>query len=430
MIREKIGASADADRIHLPGRLPQDEIGAFYAAADVYVLTSREDPFPSVIMEALDAHTPVVAFENAGGFEEVLRGGAGLLAPHGDVAAMAAEVLALLGNAQQRADMGVTGHQRVRDGFSFRRYAFDLAALADPSLQRISVVVPNYNYARYLNQRIDSIAGQTTPLYEIIALDDASTDGSGAVLKGLLANCGIDSELILNTENSGGACRQWLRGVERARGDLIWIAEADDLSNANFVQELAAAFADPDIVMAYCQSKQMDANGVITDDDYLDYVSDLDRERWRQSHVVDGLAELAGPLAVKNTIPNVSACLFRRDALLKALSENIEEISSYRIAGDWATYAHVLAQGKLAFNASAMNLHRRHSASMTLGSFNAGLLREILQMQRTIRQRHAQATQWRARADAYAQELYDQFNLSSKDARHVKHHPEFEAFFR
>jgi hypothetical protein len=174
----------------------------------------------------------------------------------------------------------------------------------------------------------------------------------------------------------------------------------------------------------------MNADGVITADDYLDYVSDLDRERWSQSHVADGGAELAGPLSVKNAVPNVSACLFRRDALLKALSENIEEISRYQIAGDWATYAHILTQGKLAFNAQALNLHRRHPHSMTLGNFNAGLLREILSMQRTLRQRHNPSALWRARAEAYAQELYDQLNLSTADARQVKEHPEFGALLQ
>jgi hypothetical protein len=67
---------------------------------------------------------------------------------------------------------------------------------------------------------------------------------------------------------------------------------------------------------------------------------------------------------------------------------------------------------------------------MTLGNFNAGLLREILSMQRTLRQRHNPSTLWRARAEAYAQELYEQFNLSTADARQVKEHPEFGALLR
>jgi glycosyltransferase involved in cell wall biosynthesis len=422
-------AAGEAGRTHLPGRIPIEDMPEFYQGADLLLLTSREDPFPSVILEALNAGAPVVAFENAGGFEALLRSGAGVLAPHGDSGAMAAHVLALLADPSRCASLGDTGRARVRADFSFRRYAFDVAAMTDRSLQRVSVITPNFNYARYLEERIGSIAGQTAPIYEIIGLDDASTDDSAAVLRTLLDQAAIDSDLMLSTENSGSACKQWLRGVMRARGDLVWIAEADDLSDPAFVETLLPAFDDPAVVMAYCQSQQMNAAGAITGADYLDYVADLGRDRWLGAHVVDGREELRTALSVKNAIPNVSACLFRRDALLKALSENIEEIARYRVAGDWATYAHVLTQGKLAFVPRALNKHRRHERSVTIGSFDANLLREILSMQQTVRQRHNPSPDWQVRARAYAQELYTQFGLARPTAPEVTANPDFRPFF-
>jgi glycosyltransferase involved in cell wall biosynthesis len=352
-----------------------------------------------------------------------------VLAPHGDSGAMAAQVLALLADPARRGTLGETGSARVRTDFSFRRYAFDVAAMADASLRRVSVVTPNYNYARYLDDRIGSITEQTAPIYEIIALDDASTDNSAALLHTLLDRTAIDSELIQGAENTGSACKQWLKGIERARGDIVWIAEADDLSDPAFIEALLPAFDDPSIVMAYCQSQQMNAAGAITGTDYLDYVADLGRERWLEAHVIDGREELRTALSVKNAIPNVSACLFRREALLKALAENIEEIARYRVAGDWATYAHVLTQGKLAFVPRALNRHRRHERSVTLGSFDANLLREILSMQQKVRQRHNPSADWQARARAYAQELYVQFGLARPTAPDVTAHPDFRPFF-
>ena len=57
----------------LPGYIhDKNEIMSFYDACDVFILTSREDPFPSVVLEAFNASKPVIAFENAGGFKDII----------------------------------------------------------------------------------------------------------------------------------------------------------------------------------------------------------------------------------------------------------------------------------------------------------------------------------------------------------------------
>ena len=52
--------------------------------------------------------------------------------------------------------------------------------------KKVSVVVPNYNYGKYIKKRIRSILKQTYPIYELIVLDDASTDGSAEMLKSVV----------------------------------------------------------------------------------------------------------------------------------------------------------------------------------------------------------------------------------------------------
>ena len=81
-----------------------------------------------------------------------------------------------------------------------------------------------------------------------------------------------------------------------------------------------------------------------------------------------GSEEVEAGLAVKNTLPNVSAVLFRREALLRVMQEHIEEITQYRIAGDWLVYLLLLRDGGLSFNAESLNQHRRHGNSVTIGS--------------------------------------------------------------
>jgi glycosyltransferase involved in cell wall biosynthesis len=422
-----VSATGMAERFLFPGF--QSQTDDFYAGADIFAMPSREDPFPTVIMESLDVGVPVVAFDGAGGFSDLLRSGVGVLAPMEDLEKFARGVVGLLADESARRSMGERGLEMVRTQYSFRRYCFDLARYLGADLDRVSVVVPNYNYASHLADRIDTVLNQGFPIYELIVLDDRSTDDSVAVAQRLLAHLDMDWSLHVNEHNSGSPCRQWLNGAARATGDFVWIAEADDLTLPGFLEVTLPAFHDRDVVMSYCQSQQMAGDGAILCPHYLDYVADIDAEKWRSNHIAGGRDEIRGVLAVKNTIPNVSACVFRRDALVGALQAHIEDIAQYRIAGDWATYVRVLERGKIAFSAQPLNLHRRHERSVTVGSFNEKLLREILSMQHAVHERFGATRRAEATARTYAQELYVQFGLASADAPQVFANPAFAAYW-
>ncbi len=403
----------------------QEATDAFYAGADAFALTSREDPFPTVLMEALDAGLPFVAFTGAGGFDALLEGGCGIGAPAFDTDAFARAIGGLLSDPQRRREMGELGRELVRREYSFRRYAFDIAALACVRRPRVSVIVPSFDYGAYLPGRIGSILKQAYPVYEVLIADDASSDDSVAVARALLGACDVDHEIMVNATNGGSAFRQWLVGAHRVRGDIVWIAEADDLSEPNFLAAAIGAFTDAGVVMSYTQSKMIDAAGAVIGPDYLGYVSDIDDERWRRAHVAEGEGEIREVLAVRNTVPNVSACLFRRPALVEALGAHIEEIAGYSIAGDWAAYVRVLEKGRISFHPRALNLHRRHEGGLTIGAKRTILLGEILAMQAAIRARYTPSAKATRLAHAYAQRLYEEFGLASAKAPQVADHPDF-----
>ncbi|MER8922459.1 MULTISPECIES: glycoside hydrolase family 99-like domain-containing protein [unclassified Mesorhizobium] len=394
----------------------------YYFAADIYALTSREDPFPSVVLEALDATVPVVAFEGAGGFQDLLKRDCGSLVPAFDTDAMAKAINGLLDDPDNARNLAGVGRDIVRQEFSFSHYLHDLLIYAERPSPRVSVIVPNYNYARYLGARLSSIADQTMRPYELIVLDDASTDESVEVIQQFLADCDISCRLVVNAQNSGSVFRQWMRGVEMARGDYVWIAEADDLADPGFLAELMPAFERDEVVMSYCQSRQIDGAGRVLSEHYLDYVADIDRSRWTKPYVVDGRQEIAEALYLKNTIPNVSGVLFRREALREALSQHLDEIASYRNAGDWVAYLRLLEKGDIAFHPHALNAHRRHQSSVTIGSFNASHLQEIARVQsETIARFHLGAAAQES-ASAYAQRLYEQFGLATGDKPRFEWH--------
>jgi hypothetical protein len=412
-LRAQVEASGLGGHFHFPGR--DSDTDAYYAGSDLYALTSREDPFPSVVMEAFDVSLPVVGFAGAGGFESLLRRGGGRLVPAFDLDRFASECADLLGDRAARERLGAEGKALVEAEFSFPDYVRELLGRCGMHPPTVSVIVPNFNYARYLPQRLASIFGQSLPPYEVIVLDDASTDDSLAVLAELSTS--MPFRLINNKENSGSVFRQWQRGVEAARGDFVWIAEADDLSEPEFLRCVISAFDRPDLAMSYCQSTQIDAQGQMLCPDYLDYVSDFGSDRWRSAFVTNLDEELRRGLAVKNTIPNVSAVVFRRDVLVSVLARHADEIASFRIAGDWMTYLQVLAHGGIAFQPQALNHHRRHASGITIGSENRPHLDEVQRVQHWVAERFGVDETTRGAAAAYIGFLHQYFGLEETPAR-------------
>jgi glycosyltransferase involved in cell wall biosynthesis len=376
-----------SDRIHfLEWR---DNLPAYYAGADLFALTSREDPFPTVVLLAMDAGLPVVAFAGSGGCNALVDLGLGENVPMGDVEAFAGAVRRILSDSAARARSAEVGPALISQRFSFRHYLFELLRRAGVPVRTVSVVVPSYNYERYLAKRISTILAQTYPLYEVIVLDDASRDNSVEVAGRLLKDSGIDYRIVRNEINSGSVFLQWQRGAELARGEIVWIAEADDLSDPPFLRTVLRAFDDPGVVLSYCESRQIDEHGGVLADNYHDYVADLGPERWTRSWIADGDEEIRRYLAVKNTIPNVSAVLMRREKLVHVLREHIDEIRSYRVAGDWRTYLLLLAGGRLAYFPESLNQHRRHRHGVTISSFDESLLGEIEDMQAWVADHYA-----------------------------------------
>lgn len=395
----------------------------FYAGADLYALTSREDPFPSVVLEALDAGLPVVGFKGAGGFAALEGTGCLELVPAFDTEAYAGALAALLADEPRRARIAGDARAVVRRELGFRRYLLDLMALSRDAPPKISVIVPSYNYRRYLPERIRSIASQTVPVYELIVLDDASTDGSREWLEAELEGLFPDAKLYVNASNSGSPFRQWQRGVDLARGDFVWIAEADDLAEPELLAGVMSGFSDPKVVLSYAQSAQIDEGGRILAEDYQGYLEDISPSKWRQPYVAEGEDEIRTCLAIKNTIPNVSAVVFRREVLGEVLRSALDRIMAYRVAGDWITYVEVLRRGRIAYCPKSLNRHRRHEAGVTISGYGRDQLEEILRVQALIRRELAPDPATDAKARAYASRLYAQFGLAAARAPTIRDDP-------
>lgn len=84
----------------------------------------------------------------------------------------------------------------------------------------VSVIVPNYNHARYLEQRLDTVFNQTYQNFEVIILDDKSTDNSLEVINRYKDNPHL-SQIVVNEQNTGSPFKQWDKGINLAKGVTI-----------------------------------------------------------------------------------------------------------------------------------------------------------------------------------------------------------------
>ena len=250
-----IAASGLADRIRMTGYT--DHVADYYAVADAFFLTSREDPFPSVVLESLAAGVPIVAVRGLCGTNDLVEVQGWLV----DINDEAAQIAALEAAFKLRKARRAALSQVVHDNYRFDEYCFALARTVYADLPKVSVIVPNYNYARYMDSRLNSIFRQTHPVFEIIVLDDVSTDESLDVIAEVTAAAGRRIELVANTTNSGSVFRQWRKGVERARGDFVWIAEADDDCEETFLQKVLARMARDNALFGFTDSWQVGSHG-------------------------------------------------------------------------------------------------------------------------------------------------------------------------
>ena len=236
--------------------------------------------------------------------------------------------------------------------------------------KKVSVIVPNYNYGKYIKKRIKSILGQTYPIYELIILDDASTDGSAHLIKNIvldlkLKNPKMNIKFVSNLKNSGKAMAQWKKGFELAQGDYIWIAEADDLSDKRFLEEAMKGFDDPKVVISYTESMIINSHGLMIAPNFR---WSRDKEKtghYKNSYIKDGRDEIQEIIAIRCTIPNVSGVVFKKD---KKWLKYLDEAIKFTQVGDWYFYTKVLENGKISYNRKSLNKFRVHGGSKTAAS--------------------------------------------------------------
>ena len=120
----------------------------------------------------------------------------------------------------------------------------------------VSIIVPVYNTQKYLNKCLDSLTGQTIQDIEIIAVNDGSTDESGAILE-TYRNKFPEKVKVISQKNSGiSAARN--KGMESAAGKYITFIDSDDSIDLQFCEKMLKKIEDEQLDVAVCDFYEVD----------------------------------------------------------------------------------------------------------------------------------------------------------------------------
>lgn len=226
-------------------------------------------------------------------------------------------------------------------------------------MPKVSIILPSYNHEAFLEDRLNTIVDQTFKDWELIIIDDQSTDSSVKILSHFVnQNESKVKYFIVNEVNSGSGYFSWEKGIELADSEYIWIAETDDYSDVNFLQDqITILEQNKNCALVFCGSNYVDA--------HKQFLLNTDK-RTKDLGVKKGEYKVFKGSIFTNKMPfntyitNGSSVVFRRP-LLKIP----HEIFIHRQCSDIFLWTFLIQNSYFAFLNKKLNYFRRHEESTT-----------------------------------------------------------------
>jgi glycosyltransferase involved in cell wall biosynthesis len=217
----------------------------------------------------------------------------------------------------------------------------------------VSVIIPTYNYARFLGEAIDSVLAQTYPVKEIIVVDDGSTDGTASIL----AKYG-DGVQVFRQQNRGPAAAR-NEGVKHAGGELIAFLDADDSWVPDKLAKQVRKFREGNFGVVNCGIRHTDEEGRFASDNVAG------GEGWIYTDILRG---------EKTVVQNPSTFVMPRS--IYAEVGGMDE--SLQVSEDRDFIYRVARRYRVAFVPEALVYYRVHhcsTGSRNIASYETTLLR-------------------------------------------------------
>lgn len=213
----------------------------------------------------------------------------------------------------------------------------------ESSSPAVSVVVPSFNHAQFIEATLRSILKQTLPPAELIVIDDGSSDDTPRIIERVLHDCRFPCELVVRQNR--GLCATLNEGFERTRGDYFAYLGSDDLWLPDFLRaRIDLLESRSSAVLAYGHTYFIDEQNQIVDStaDWAEYID---------GDVRDMLLQTTGPMS-----PTV---VYRRAALEQQRWNEESKLEDYDL------YLRLSATGDFAFDARILSAWRRHGANVS-----------------------------------------------------------------
>jgi len=278
--RRRVAEAGLTDAFTFTGYVSYKELPDHLAAMSVFVAPVHTESFGQVSPFAMGFGIPVTGY-NIGALEEITAAPE-LLAPPADAERLADIIVELLNDRPRRLAIGAANRQRAEALFSVETMVSDYEALYEETLRdpqrptsppptrrqadseagrpTVSVVMAVFNGERHLREAIDSVLGQTLRDFELIIVDDGSSDGTRAIIESYddARICRIDNDRNI------GLSRSLNRGIAAARGRYIARLDADDVSEPTRLDEQVYFLrSHPDVSIVGCRYAIIDDAGTI-----------------------------------------------------------------------------------------------------------------------------------------------------------------------
>jgi glycosyltransferase involved in cell wall biosynthesis len=280
-----------ANNVKVVGTLTYPQMLEAINDCTVYLATTTEN-FSVQTLEAMAAGKPVLCFNKGGNAEAVVHKVTGYVATDEDDLYKGA--MYCLQHAER---LGLAGRARVRELYDWNVVTARIAKVFKTAISEyidressgplISVVIPSYNHGKYIGECIESVLGQTLQDFEVIVVDDNSTDDTAAIV----ARYAPRVRYIKHTRNLKAAAAR-NTGISQASGKYITCIDADDKIRPQFLERLSGVLeSDWSIGIAYPEFELFgDQKGVVKGHEYsfehllhgnlMPYCSMFRREAW------------------------------------------------------------------------------------------------------------------------------------------------------
>lgn len=216
---------------------------------------------------------------------------------------------------------------------------------------KVSIIIPTYNYARFIGDALESVRRQSTQDYEIWVMDDGSTDNTASVVEALKKNFSGKLNYVRNDKNKGVyAIRN--QAIRAAKGRFIAFLDADDLWMDSHLEDLTRYLeAHPEDLMVYANARFFyDGDG-----------KDLGTQFGPGSSKTPRIGACAAELFTEGNFIPFMTTLLRREAFNRVGLFD----ESFKVGGDYDLFMRIACESRIGFVDKVLARVRRHDKNLS-----------------------------------------------------------------